>query len=97
MFRKQQDELIDVVRNLDKMSFEEHVKYTCIEKLDACTNYISIPSVERKIERELEKEKREKLDNKNRVIDSNDDTEDRDSSVTPSKQTQTIRIVNDEL
>ena len=97
MFRKLQDDLIDVIRNLDEMSFEEHVKYTCIEKLDACTNYISIPSVERKIERELEKEKREKLDNYNRVIDSNDDTEDRDSSVTPSKQTQTIRVVNDEL
>ena len=97
MFRKLQDDLIDVVRNLDKMSFEEHVKYTCIEKLDACTNYISIPSVERKIERELEKEKREQIDNKNKVLDSNEDTEDKDSSESQMKQTQTIRVVNDEL
>ena len=97
MFRNLQDDLLDVVRNLGKMTFEEHVKYTCIEKLDACNNYISIPSVERKIERELEKEKREKLDNKNKVLDSNKDTEDKDSSKTESKQTQTIRIVNDEL
>ena len=70
MFRNLQDDLLDVVRNLGKMTFEEHVKYTCIEKLDACTNYISIPSVERKIERELEKEKREKLDNINKVLDA---------------------------
>ena len=97
MFRNLQDDLLDVVKNLGKMSFEEQVKYACIEKLDACSNYISIPSVERKIERELEKEKREKLDNINKVLDSSEDTEDKDSSVTQSKQTQTIRIVNDEL
>ena len=97
MFRNLQDDLLNVVRNLGKMTFEEHVKYTCIERLDACTNYISIPSVERKIERELEKEKREKLDNKNKVLDLNEDTENKASSDTQIKQTQTIRIVNDEL
>ena len=97
MFRNLKDDLLDVLRNQDKMSFEEHVKNTCIEKLDACINYSSIPSVERKIERELEKEKREKLNKENNLIDEKKVKDSEDSTENMIQQTQTIRIMNDEL
>ena len=76
MFSNLRSDLLDVVQNFDKMSFEEHVKNTCIKKLDACINYLSIPSVERKIERELEKEKREKLNQQTNSLGSDENIED---------------------
>ena len=97
MFSNLRSDLWDVVQNFDKMSFEEHVKDTCIKKLDACINYLSIPSVERKIERELEKEKREKLNQETNSLGSDENIEDTVSSINLNKQIKTIKVVNDEL
>ena len=97
MFSNLRSDLLDVVQNFDKMSFEKHVKDTCIEKLDACINYLSIPSVERKIERELEKEKREKLNQQTNSLGSDENIEDAVSTGNVDKQIKTIKLVNDEL
>ena len=97
MFSNLRSNLLDVVQNFDKMSFEEHVKDTCIEKLDACINYLSIPSVERKIERELEKEKRETLNQETNVLGSNEQVMDTVSTVNLNKEIKTIKVVNDQL
>ena len=97
MFSNLRSDLLDVVQNFDKMSFEEHVKNTCIEKLDACINYLSIPSVERKIEREVEKEKREKINHETDSLGSDENIQDTVSTENLNKQIKGIKVVNDEL
>ena len=95
MFLKLKNDLLDVIQNFNKMSLEEHVKNTCIKKLDACINYLSIPSVERKIERELEKEKREKSNQKTKSSEIDENAKDTGLSV--NEGTRNVKKLNDEL
>jgi len=95
MFQRLKNDLLDVIQNFNMMSFEEHVKNTCIKKLDACINYLSIPSVERKIERELEKEKREKSKQETEILEATENVKDTVSSV--NEETENVKRPNDEL
>lgn len=95
MFQRLKNDLLDVIQNLNTMSFEEHIKNTCIKKLDACINYLSIPSVERKMERELEKEKREKSKQETKILEAIENVKDTVSSV--NEETENVKRPNDEL
>ena len=79
------------------MSFEDNVKSTCIEKLHACHNYISIPSVARNTERNLEKQNRLKNSEETNSIVNNYNGKDRIITEDKKHETENQRLINDEL
>ena len=89
--------LHDVIQKYDHIAFEDHVKNTCIKKLHACNDYSSIPSIARKKDQELQKEKRSKNSHETQTTENQDAG---GSIITP--QTQKVesynkREINDEL
>ena len=97
MFDTFRKDLLYVVQKHKEISFEEQVKNTCIKNLHACNNYLSIPSIARKNEQNLEKPKREKKDKTTDAIEIIDSKEDMLTSETKIPETQNQRIKTDEL
>ena len=86
-----------MIQKFDHIAFEDHVKNTCIEKLHACNDYLSIPSIARKKDQALQKEKRSKKSDKIQGPEKKDTdglrvTPEPQNADSPSK-----RLVNDEL
>jgi hypothetical protein len=97
MFDTFSKDLLNVAQNHNEMSFEETVKLTCIEKWNACNNYISIPSVARNTERNLEKQNRLKNSQETNIIENIDSEKNTVISEAIMHETENKRAINDEL
>ena len=76
--------ILDVIQKHDHMSFEDHVQTICIEQLHACNNYLSIPSIARKNEQNLEKEKFTQDSQKPKTLEKEKDEENRINQENPN-------------
>ena len=97
MFDTFSKDLLSVAQKHNEMSFEENVKSTCIEKLHACYNYISIPSVARNTERNLEKQNRLKKSQEINMMENTESGKNTVISEAKKVETENKMAINDEL
>ena len=89
--------MLDVIEKHDHMHFEEHVKNVCIERLHACNNYLSIPSIARKNEQKLEKEKLKQDNQKSKTLEKKIDGENVIKQGKEKHKLRTKEVHTDEL